>query len=70
LVIPGATATLLSRRLGRVLVVSWIVSMIGIIGGLVLSLEVGNLSTGPCIVAMLCLAFGAALLSRSRRWHS
>jgi len=69
LVIPGATATLLSRRLGRVLIISWIVSMVGVIGGLVVSLEVGNLSTGPCIVAVLCLIFSAALLSRPRRWR-
>lgn len=69
LVIPGATATLLSRRLGRVLIISWILSMVGVIGGLVVSLEVGNLSTGPCIVAVLCLIFSAALLSRPRRWR-
>ncbi len=66
LVIPGATAMLLSRRLGRVLLLSWLVSMIGVLGGLAASVEIGNLSTGPCIVAVLCLEFTAALIARSR----
>jgi zinc transport system permease protein len=60
LVIPGATANLLSRRLGRVLLFSWLIGMTGIVGGLVLSLEAGNLSTGPCIVAVLCAVFAVA----------
>ena len=65
LVVPGATANLLSRRLGSVLLYSWLVGMVGIVGGLIVSLEVGNLSTGPCIVAVPCLLFGAALVSRT-----
>jgi ABC-type Mn2+/Zn2+ transport system permease subunit len=66
LVIPGATANLLSRRLGRVLICAWLVGIVGVIGGLGVSLAVGNLSTGPCIVAVLCVLFAAALVSRSR----
>ncbi len=66
LVIPGATANLLSRRLGRVMFYSWLVGMAGIIGGLILSLEAGNLSTGPCIVAVLCVIFAAAYLLQFR----
>jgi zinc transport system permease protein len=60
LVIPGATANLLSRRLARVMLLSWVIGMIGVIGGLILSVEAGNLSTGPCIVAALCLLFAIA----------
>jgi ABC-type Mn2+/Zn2+ transport system permease subunit len=65
LVIPGATATLLSRKLAGVLIWSWWIGMIGIVGGLILSLEAGNLSTGPCIVAVLCVLFAFALIVRS-----
>ncbi len=67
LVIPGATANLLSRRLARVLLYSWLVGMIGIVGGLAVSSEVGTISTGPCIALVLCLLFGLALVARSRR---
>jgi zinc transport system permease protein len=66
LVIPGATANLLSRRLGRVLLYSWLVGMIGVVGGLALSSEVGTISTGPCIAAVLCALFGAALIAQPR----
>ena len=34
LVIPGATANLLSRRLGRVFLIAWLVGTIGVAGGL------------------------------------
>jgi ABC-type Mn2+/Zn2+ transport system permease subunit len=61
LVIPGATATLLSRRLLPVLGWSLAVGLLGVVGGLVLSLEVGVLSSGACIVAVLCACFIAAL---------
>lgn len=66
LVIPGTTANLLSRRLGRVMLYSWLVGMGGVVGGLILSLEAGNLSTGPCIVAVLCILFAAAYLLQIR----
>ena len=68
LIVPGATASLLSRRLGRVLLYSWLVGMIGVVGGLILSLEIGNLSTGPCIVAVVLRLFGLALVGRRRRF--
>jgi ABC-type Mn2+/Zn2+ transport system permease subunit len=67
LVIPGATANLLSRRLSRVLLCSWLVGIVGVVGGLALSSEVGTISTGPCIAMVLCLQFGLTLLIRSRR---
>lgn len=63
LVIPGATATLLSRRMSVVLLVSLIVGQIGMIGGYLLSFEVlgGQLPTGPFIVLVLSVQFAAAL---------
>ena len=71
LVIPGATANLLSRRLGRVLLLSWLIGTAGVVGGLVLSVAAGNLSTGPCIVAVLCclfaLAYGVQPIRRGRK---
>jgi ABC-type Mn2+/Zn2+ transport system permease subunit len=67
LVIPGATANLLSRRLGRVIIIAWLVGIVGVVGGLALSLELGNLSTGPCIVAVLCAQFAAAYGASLRR---
>ena len=66
LVIPGATANLLSRRLSRVLLLSWLVGMMGVVGGLILSMEAGNLSTGPCIVAVLCVVFALAYVVQFR----
>ncbi len=70
LVIPGATAGLLSRRLGRVFCYSWLTGMIGVVGGLTLSILVGNLSTGPCIVAALCAMFALAYFFGGRRISS
>ena len=67
LVIPGATAVLLTRRLGLVFLFSWIVGLIGVIAGLLVSLQAGKLSSGPCIVGMLCLLFGAAFAFKSIR---
>jgi len=65
LVMPGATAGLLSRHLGRVLALSWLIGLVGVVGGLLLSLAVGNLSTGPCIVAVHCALFATALAART-----
>ncbi len=60
LVIPGATATLLSERLSRVLLAAVGVGLSGTVGGLLLSLELGYLSSGPCIVAVLSVCFALA----------
>lgn len=65
LVIPAATALQLSRRLGTVLMVSVIVGLVGTVGGLVLSFEMGDFSTGACMVAVLCALFAAAYAVRS-----
>jgi ABC-type Mn2+/Zn2+ transport system permease subunit len=57
LVIPGATAMLLSRRLQRVIALSWTVGVGGTAGGILLSLQLGNVSSGACIVGVLCAIF-------------
>ncbi len=70
LVIPGATALQLSRRLVTVLAGALVVGLIGMLGGLWLSLAVGELSSGPCVVAVLCVMFGVAFAGRTllNRW--
>jgi zinc transport system permease protein len=67
LIVPGATATLISQRLPAVLLSALAVGLLGTVGGLTLSLELGNLSSGPCIVLVLCLLFLAAFTLRSFR---
>ncbi|MFA9477090.1 metal ABC transporter permease [Phycisphaerales bacterium AB-hyl4] len=64
LVIPGATAVLVSQRLGRVLVLAVAVGVLGVAGGLVLSLEL-NLSSGATIVGVLCAIFGVTYVGRA-----
>lgn len=69
LVLPAATALQLTRRLGPTFLWSWVVAMIGVLGGLVLSFELDalRLPSGPCIVLVLVLEFAlAALLSRGQ----
>jgi ABC-type Mn2+/Zn2+ transport system permease subunit len=61
LVVPGAVALQLSRRLGPVLVLSAGTGLLGMLGGILLSLEVGHLSPGPSVVAVLCGLLGVAL---------
>jgi len=67
LVVPGATALLLSRRLGAVLVLSVVVGLVGSVGGLVLSFELDDylVPTGPCMVAVLVVQFAAAYTYKS-----
>ena len=60
LIVPGATALLLSRRLSIVLMLAAIVGLIGTIGGFVLSVEVGGVGAGASIVAVLTLLFALA----------
>jgi ABC-type Mn2+/Zn2+ transport system permease subunit len=67
LVMPAATALLLSQRLGLVLLLSWIVGMVGVIGGLLVSLQIGDLSAGPCIVGVLSVCFAAAYAVKALR---
>lgn len=65
LVLPAATALQLSQRLGAVLGWSLAAGLVGVVGGLWLSLEAGDLSSGPCIVAVLCVLFGGAFGGRA-----
>ncbi|MHC4995915.1 MAG: metal ABC transporter permease [Planctomycetota bacterium] len=60
LVLPGATALLLTRRIQFVIAASLATGALGAGFGVVMSLEVGTLSPGPCIVAVLALEFGLA----------
>lgn len=60
LIVPGATALLLSRKLVTVLIFAAIVGLIGTIGGFVLSVEIGGVGAGASIVAVLTLLFAMA----------
>ena len=65
LVVPGATALQWSQRLWPVLAGSVLVGLVGMVGGLWLALAAGRLSSGPCIVAVLCVLFGVAFGTRA-----
>lgn len=56
LVLPGAAALRLSHRLARVMMLSVVVSVLGVAMGLVASFE-WNLPPGPCIVTVLAGLF-------------
>ncbi|MEM7622409.1 MAG: metal ABC transporter permease [Planctomycetota bacterium] len=64
LVLPGAAACRVARawglRLGGTLVCSSVVAMVGVVAGVVLSFET-DLQTGPSIVAVLAVVYGASL---------
>jgi len=60
LVLPGATALQLSARLWRVVGLSVIVALVGVVGGLAVSFEL-NSQAGACIVLCLVAQFAAAL---------
>ncbi|MEX2671402.1 MAG: metal ABC transporter permease [Phycisphaeraceae bacterium] len=62
LIVPGATALMLSQRTFPVLLLSLTVGILGAAGGLMLSLEIGALSPGACVVAVLSLLFGLGWL--------
>jgi ABC-type Mn2+/Zn2+ transport system permease subunit len=70
LVLPGATALVLTQRLGRVIAVAVIVSLIGTIGGLAMRARWSFLNTGPAMVLLLfgefVLAYGIALMTHRR----
>lgn len=60
LVLPGATALQLSARLWRVVGLSVIVALVGVVGGLAVSFEL-NTQAGACIVLVLVAAFAVSL---------
>ncbi len=64
LVLPGATALMLSRRLGVVIVLSCLIGVAGVAGGLITSLELRFIGPGPMMVGMLCLIFAGAYGTR------
>ncbi len=67
LVIPGATAMLLTRRLSTVLWTAGAVGVVSTVGGLAISLIARKLSPGPCIVMVLTLLFAIAYGVQSLR---
>ncbi len=67
LVLPGATALQLSRRLGPVLGIACAVGTSATVGGLLLSLVTGDLPPGPFMVGLLCAAFGLAWIGAAVR---
>lgn len=62
LVIPAATALMLSQRLVRVMIISVAVGVLGTSGGLILALEHGRLSSGASIAIALCAIFSLVYL--------
>jgi len=52
----------MSQRLVRVLTCAGAIGIGGSAGGLLISLSIGTLSPGACIVAVLCAVFIAAYL--------
>lgn len=68
LILPGVTASLWSRRIATVLGISALVSVLSLVFGLVIAMEVQVLSTGPVIVLVLSLFFvgSRVILSRHR----
>ncbi len=62
LIVPGTAALMLSRRMMWVLILSAVIGVVGSVGGLVISLEMKDLSPGACIVALLFILFMVSLL--------
>ncbi|HEY7117156.1 MAG TPA: metal ABC transporter permease [Tepidisphaeraceae bacterium] len=70
LVLPGATALVLSQRLGTVIAISLVVSLVGIVCGLALRAGPAKLQSGPAmvlvLVAQFVLAYGWSVVRRRR----
>lgn len=70
LVLPGATALALSKRLGPVVLFAILVSLVGTIGGLAIRAKYAFLPNGPAIVLVLVgqfvLAYTWQMLHRNR----
>lgn len=60
LVLPGAAALRLSRRMGRVLLFSILGGVVGVLAGIVLGFEI-DVPPGACIVCVLTLYFAGAM---------
>lgn len=62
LVLPGVTAMLLSRRLGRVIAISIIIALLGAAAGVLISARWPFIPSGPAIVLCLFVQFVLAML--------
>jgi ABC-type Mn2+/Zn2+ transport system permease subunit len=62
LVLPGAIALRLSKRSGRVVILAGATALLGVLGGLVLSFELGNWPPGASIVCVMSALFFVAVL--------
>lgn len=60
LVLPGAAALRLSRRMGRVLLFSILGGVFGVLAGIILGFEI-DVPPGACIVCVLTLYFAVAM---------
>jgi ABC-type Mn2+/Zn2+ transport system permease subunit len=60
LVLPGAAALVVSQRLRHVLILSIVVSLVGVLGGLALRAAYPFLPSGPPIVLVLVVEFAVA----------
>ncbi|MBD3235193.1 MAG: hypothetical protein GF330_00625 [Candidatus Eisenbacteria bacterium] len=67
LILPGITAGLWSRRIVRVIVASMAFAAASLIVGLLASMQIQVLSTGPVIVVVLALFFLVSWITRGRR---
>ena len=74
LILPGASARRLSRRIGRIVMLSGFIGVAGVTGGFFLTILLQEVTFGAVIVFVLCGIFAACCLwdklSRSivRRW--
>jgi len=64
LVLPGATALRLSDRFGRVVALSAVLAVVGVLGGVMVSFEL-NLPPGACIVGVMVALYAAARMLRA-----
>jgi ABC-type Mn2+/Zn2+ transport system permease subunit len=62
LVLPGAAALRVSDRLTRVLLLSLVCAVVGVVGGLLASLVIGTIPPGATIVMLLVALFGIGRL--------
>jgi ABC-type Mn2+/Zn2+ transport system permease subunit len=60
LVLPGATALVVSQRLKVVVGTAVVVSLVGVVGGLALQASYGYLPSGPAMVLVLVIEFVVA----------
>lgn len=67
LILPGVTALLLSRQLGRVVTLSVVFALIGAVGGVLMTLRWTFVPAGPAIVLVLFVQFVlAAIVTRCK----